>query len=625
MASVGVYVSASAIFPEVATDFATFCSLVRSLSRNDTLFWCARLNLILSNPEKDNDHAKQQYGTGLFLDDEEIERLNRFVSEHGQASKVALFLRAQLLELMRWACLLAQDLPGDGETFEDPNVRRRFLQAALMASDIWGTRTYEGRILSTGNVVADRRHAMAAFRQGVASNASALELMRMLARGISIYREAFHHGYRDADAEFFAATGLTLDQYMACLYTITIHFARVDPESAEKNPGGFRLDAIKTGLSVEMALAMDLYIQLESQTADDLRASLWNSRTDGHGLTGAEAFDPKALRERPVFRTADGRAIILDPAYYSEKASVGPLFTLVKALGKSNKAITVFGAFGSAFEAYVNSILRTMYPSPSSLLPDRLTCNLHGRMADGADVEIADACLNDVSEVVLFETKGVFLPDAAAQGANIETYLTALRKKYGVTVGGVNDRGVKGVGQLARSIRRIASKELVPAGLGWEQVRYVFPVLVVYDVSLGAPGHAEFFEQEFAQALEPDDVVSSGYMRKGSLTVAPLTVMTVDDLENLESSVQHFRLVDFLRDYAGTVRAGVRLSLHDFMASSQKKYKFTPSSELADRAIKVLEETGRMMFPGITFSDERQASDDVASDDVEGAAKPPST
>ncbi len=97
MSTVGIYVPVSAIFPEVTADFATFCSLVQSLSRTDTLFWCARLNLILSNPENSNSHSKQDYAVGLFLDHDEVEHLNRFVAEHRQSSSVAVFLRPQLL------------------------------------------------------------------------------------------------------------------------------------------------------------------------------------------------------------------------------------------------------------------------------------------------------------------------------------------------------------------------------------------------------------------------------------------------------------------------------------------------------------------------------------------------
>ncbi len=119
------------------------------------------------------------------------------------------------------------------------------MQAALIASDIWSTRTYGGKFLSTENVLEGRRHALAAIRQGVSANTLAVELMPVLARGVSIYRESFQRGYKDADSEFRAATGLSLDQYMACIYALIIHFARVDPQNAEKNPGAFAWTASK--------------------------------------------------------------------------------------------------------------------------------------------------------------------------------------------------------------------------------------------------------------------------------------------------------------------------------------------------------------------------------------------
>ena len=623
MPRVGVFVPVSAIFPEVTSDFATFCSLVRSLSRTDTLFWCARLNLILSNPQNRNWISKQNYAIRHFFDDEQIARLNGFAAEHGGADGVAVFLRAQFLEMIRWVCLLTEDHANDGETFEDPDVRRRFVQAALIASDIWGTRIYEGKILSTGNVPEARRRAMAAVRQGVSSNASATELMQQLARGISIYRDSFRNAYPAAETEFHSATGISLDQYLTCICGIAIHFMNITPENAAQTPGGFQPDTLGTNLVPEMAHALKRCIALESQTADELRAALWNGKSHLDELTETEPFDYKPLRERPILTTPDGRAIILDPVFFSEKTSVGPLFTIVKAVATSGRDFKpVFVAFGAAFEAYVNGLLRAMYPSASPPLQDRLICNPHAVLGKD-DVEFADACMFDAAEAVLFEAKGVFVREDSTQGDNIDAYLNELRKKYGASAGSRekrHDRLVKGAAQLARSIRRLAAGELTPAGPDWQRVRSIYPVLVVYDVSLGSPGHAEFFEEEFARALDADDVGPSGYMQKGPLAIAPLTVMTIEDLENLESSVQHFRLVDFLRDYACTTRGGVRLSLRDFMASVQKKYRFIYSKELADRAIKVLEETGRMMFPGMTLP-----SEETAPQDAPTPAKPAAT
>lgn len=603
MAETGVYVPLSAVFPEATANFTTFRTLIRSLSRTDTLFWCARLNLVISNPMIQDPKRRQAYGIGRFFDDAEIERIHRFTAQHGGADRVSVFFRGQLLEVIRWTCLLAEDHPGDGDTYSDPTVRRRFAQATLMASDLWARRVFKKDVFSTSNGVANPR-AIPAMREAIRTNKTATELSRVLARGVSLYRGPFQERYKSAEQEFLKATGLTLDQYMMCLCAVTIHFGNVDPEEADRNPGLFSLDATKRGRPAEVAAALDLYFRLETQTADDLRETLWSGRRDADGLTGAEPFDENPLRERPIFRTSDGRGIILDLVCLNEKTSVGPLFALAKALRGTRRVNEVFGAFGSAVEEYVNGLLAGMYPSRPPLLPDRLICNPEGETRTGERVEIADACVIDVAEAILFETKATFVRDDVAASDDIEGYLDELRRKYALSPGTNSDRKVKGVAQLGRWIRRIATGDVTLAGRDWERVRCVYPVLVAYDESIDTPGHSEFFGMEFVRAFEPDEVRANGYMRKGSLTVAPLAVGTVEDLENLESSVENFRLVDLLNDYARP-RPGVRPSLHDFMASvegqGEGKYKFIRSRELADRAQKVLEEFAGAMFPGVAF------------------------
>jgi hypothetical protein len=207
-----VYVPLSVAFPGVADDFGSFRSLVQSLSRTDTIFWCARLNLILSNPHNRDERGKQQYAVGQLFDAREIELLNRFMAAHPSAR---VLFREQLLELLRWTCLFSSDQPDDGKTFVDPDVRRRFAQAALMASDLWGGRVYRAGLPLSGDPLGDRRRNMPVLRAGVSARAP--DATRVLVRGDAFYQGAFQEGYSEADAEFLKAVGLTMDEYMACL------------------------------------------------------------------------------------------------------------------------------------------------------------------------------------------------------------------------------------------------------------------------------------------------------------------------------------------------------------------------------------------------------------------------
>ncbi|MDC3962573.1 hypothetical protein KEG38_52635 [Polyangium jinanense] len=598
MSEVGVYIPVSEVFPDVSNDFDTFKRLVGSLSRTDALFWSARLNLLLSNSLNTDEVGKQEYAIGLFFSDTEIERINRFVLKHGGARRVRVFMRAQLLEMIRWTCLLAHDHPNDGKAFEDPDMRRRYVQAALIAGDIWGRRTYDGRLVATGSPQADRRRAMHAIRSGIALNLIGVDLASALARGITIYGDSFRQSYKNAEQEFSKATGISLDQYLACACAITVVYANINPESAAANPGGFNINTIGAHVEPTMAGVLRKYLAAESQTADELRAALWGKR-EGSEVPELVPFDLKPLRDRPILHSADGRAIIVDPVFYSDKFSVGPVFAIAKVARTLNRDNSVFSAFGYAFESYVGSLLRTMYPPSASHLSDRIIFNPQTKTHNG-NVEFADASLDDATDLVLFEIKGVFIKDETLQEDGIDGYISELRKKYGVTEGTAKDRGVKGIGQLARSVRLLSSS---PADVDqrFRHATCIYSVLLVYDTLLSTPGHAEFFNREFTNLIQPEHEFSNGYMRKGRLAVAPIIIMTVEDLEILHSSIERLRLVDLLRDYCNTTQGGLRPSLSEFLKLSRHKYRLLQSSELAGRAIDMLVRTQTLLFPDANF------------------------
>jgi hypothetical protein len=590
MALIDTFVPAQAVF-DLPADFETFRSVVRGLSRTDTLFWCARINLVLSNAVDRDDVGKQRVAIQQFFGAAEIQRIERFAAAHGGAGRVKVFMRTQLLELMRWACLLAEDLPGDGETFLDPAMRRRFAQAALMASDIWAKRVYQPLVTARE---PDWRQSLASFNQSVSLNLPAGELRRALARGTTIYLDGESDFVRKYAPDFQAAMGYSLEEYLACVCNVIVGRLNVTSTSARTDPGGFNIRTIGTHLTPRMAGVLASHLEQESQTADELRAALLRDTVPGD-LSERTAYSYKALRERPILRTPAGNAIVLDPAFYTEKATVGPLFKIAALHRKKGTGNEVFGAFGKAFERYVESVLISMYGNSGQGHPlvGRLTRSPKATCEKGS-VEIADALLDDATDVVLFETKAVFIKEELFRDDTPGTYLDALREKYGYSEGSQNER-LKGVAQLARAIRKLDTKEWQPLALDLRLAERLYPVLIVHDMALGAPGHADFLNQEFLQALEPDEVFSPGTMRKGRFTVFPLVVMTIEDLENLESSVKQFRLVEFLRDYAGTKSTGLRQSLKDFMAQS-RKYSFRESEELVERALSTL---GR--FQAMTF------------------------
>ncbi len=289
-------------------------------------------------------------------------------------------------------------------------------------------------------------------------------------------------------------------------------FLNRTPENVQENPSLFNVKTVCASASHVQPL-IDTYLALESQVADELRDALWGLK---HVTRWEDArhYNYKPLRRRPILRASDGRAIIMEPVFYGERASVGPLFLLTEGVPRA-KSDQIFSAFGHAFEEYAGSLLRRIYPMPGPGLVDRLCCDVRGRDRAGQSVQITDACLNDVTEAILFEMKAVWVRDDVVLDDDYERYLDHLRDKYGVRTGSEGGRSIKGVGQLARAITKVASGEWVPITEDFTRVKQLYPVLLVHDPLLDAPVHGKFLAAEFAAALAPEEVERTGQMRKG--------------------------------------------------------------------------------------------------------------
>jgi hypothetical protein len=588
---IGLYIPASEVFPQLQSDFETFKTLLESLSLTDTLFWCARLNLIVSDPIEQDHVVKQEFGIKQFLTREEVEAVNEFVRRQGDIRKVTIFFRGQILELLRWVARYCEDQPGDGETFENEEVRRNFAKAALIASDIWAKRVFGNRFSLGGGVETARQRALGSIRKSMEATQTASDLAKTLGRGWAFFSEYFPRNYEAFEGEFEAATGISVKDYYICLCGIITSF--MNPKN---NSGIF--DSTKLGNATPYAEVLARYLTLESQSIDAIRDSLWSQgEKDINDFDGAPPYDYRPLREKPIIRAKDGRAIIIDPVFYSEKASVGPLFHLLSETCSREKANKVFGAFGNAFEKYSCDILRRMFPDTGDVFCKRLECNLR-IMTDSlsqSEIEI-DACLDDVVEIVIFEMKAVWLREDEILVDEYEHFLEHLRKKYGVTCGGDRDRKVKGVGQLARIISVLASEQFPNYNDKLSEAQLVYPVLVVHDPFLGAPVYGHFLSSEFKLSLDPDVEYASGETIKGRFRVAPLIIMTVEDLEILETSIEHFSLRDLFQDYS--IDCSDRLtSLHNFIVFSNYGKKIFHSRSVASKALEILKEAQEAVFP----------------------------
>jgi hypothetical protein len=111
-------------------------------------------------------------------------------------------------------------------------------------------------------------------------------------------------------------------------------------------------------------------------------------------------------------------------------------------------------------------------------------------------------------------------------------------------------------------------------------------VLVVHNTRLDAPALGHLLENDFRSLL--------GAVPSGKI-VSPLTIMTIQDLENLERSIESFSFVKLLEDYSRECPDSMR-SLHNYIAFSGYAKKIVPSDFLINASVGILDLLQKELF-----------------------------
>ena len=113
---------------------------------------------------------------------------------------------------------------------------------------------------------------------------------------------------------------------------------------------------------------------------------------------------------------------------------------------------------------------------------------------------------------------------------------------------------------------------------------------------MAAPVYPHFLAEEFKQALAPDQANKGADMKKGHFRIAPLIVMSLEDLEHLEFSLRSFSLCQLLSDYSEA--CWDRLApLNNFLAVNSQRYPLYQNRRLAAASTDIIKETMHKVFP----------------------------
>ncbi len=591
MSNIAIALPYDAVFDDGPVAIEKFQNTVSALSRTDALVWCARLNLMFADGQLEDQQIQANILETIFSPEQRT-TIKRYVAQRGlDANETITINRGPLLELFRWIALFCTDHEGDKNTFNDPNTRNTFTKALLMANQAWCARLFPKGALNIGNTVDEkRRNALVVCRREAMETRTHDRPVDMLARGWCIFNEIAPKQNRDFERLFYEATNMSINDYFCSAAALLTHFINSPSKSGIgglDNSGCFSLQSISRSVP-HMAETFTTYLNLQSQTPDELKSALWKQCPLNSVEFGA-GYDLKPLRVRPILKAADGRYIIIDPLLFLEQESLGPLFHVIRVKSKKEQRDQLIAQFGAAFEAYVNSALRHIFPDTEPPLAKRLYCDV--REDRDQEIQIADFVLDYTPDLVWIEAKGALIRDDVTNPKKPKEYLAAVREKYKR-----DNKGRKGYNQLVHSISMLADNKWVPKRLNTKLIKRIYPLLLVHDRLLDAHLHSWFFAEEFRELLAPEEADARGWMRKGSFFVAPLTLMTIDDLECLESSLAKFSLAQLLADYT-SASPDRMTSLHDFLASNPDKYPLWKSKRLGKIVLEIFGAFIKQLFP----------------------------
>lgn len=433
---------------------------------------------------------------------------------------------------------------------------------------------------------------MGSIRKSIESMSSPPDMSKVLGRGWALFNEYYHKHLSTFEDDFRESYGISIEQYYICLAAFLTNY--FNPYLEKMGPGIFNSNTM--GQNTTYKKVLEIFISKESQFAEEIRESLWSdAEVKNNNSEEIPFYNTRGLREKPIFRAKDGRAIILDPYFFCEKATIGPLFHILKLDRNKKKGNKIFSAFGKAFEEYTCDTLKRMFPDISNQTPKRLECNLKINSSISNDSLEIDALINDQVDIVLFEIKAVLIKEDVILTDDYEIYISHLREKYSLSEVCDHKISIKGIAQIARSVSMIASEAKLGIAGRFDKAKVIYPVLLVHDPLLVAPVYGKFFADEFKTILEPAFTNRAGEFIKNNMRIKPLILMTIEDLENLETSIEHFGFKKLLENYSSECNDRI-VSLHNFISLSGYSNKIYHNKWLAGKTMEILDKTKVAIF-----------------------------
>lgn len=315
----------------------------------------------------------------------------------------------------------------------------------------------------------------------------------------------------DANETFArATTGLNLQDYQHLILDILLEPLNYSPKEISEGTVGF----IRTKPSPDLTLLYDKLLQHICISIDELVNKVKN--------TPSLPNEFSLWRKYPLVKISEDKVICVDIGFLMDKLETG-VFWIVRNQLKEDpkgKEKNVFDLRGPVFEDYAGSIIkRGINLQPPSRME---TCIINPVYNEEKDNQCTDIAVYSREVLILIECKAHILSSKAKFSGKFSELHNAIKSKI-IAPNGKNQlwNAIRNLGHADESKRRQVND------IDMSRIRKIFPVLVLSDRVFSLNFMNRFLDKEFQRFVDRDEL-------KDDLEIMRLTVLTIDNLEDLE-------------------------------------------------------------------------------------------
>ena len=243
-------------------------------------------------------------------------------------------------------------------------------------------------------------------------------------------------------------------------------------------------------------------------------------------------------RQYPLVKLDQGKVFCIDIGFLKDKLETGVFWIIRNQLEmqRKNHGRKIFELRGEIFEDYVVSIIKRALPSIETKTEDGAEGFLiRPKYDQQKGNECTDIAVCGRESLVLLECKAPVLAAKTKFGDDFCNFHQ-----------GIKDNAIKGIQQLSNAILNLGhsnkKKMCTVKGIDVSRVKKIYPVLVLSDPIFSLLFMNWLLNSEFQRLVTTSNI-------QKHLEIMPLTVWTIDDLENLEPHLYDTPLHEHLNSW----------------------------------------------------------------------------